>query len=244
MTDYTGYAQWKSWPRERFGQWSAEQAAYFRAELARTSLLPESGLRIFEIGFGNGAFAAWVTARGCTYRGVELIDELVEVGRSSGYDVYRTNEQIWQDLSGSEIDLFVAFDVFEHIAISDLEDTLAGIRDALRVGGCVLARVPSGDSPFGRANQNGDLTHRISLGSSAVRQLAARAGLEVVDIGPPRLPVAGVGGMRMIRRLLVHAARGIIGRVFSLVYFDGRPVVMTSNMTFVLRKAAATVGEE
>jgi hypothetical protein len=53
----------------------------------------------------------------------------------------------------------------------------------LRNGGVFIARFPNGDSPFGLANQNGDLTHVTAIGSEKFRYLVQRLDSDLLFIG-------------------------------------------------------------
>ena len=239
MSSYQGYEDWKQWTENSFGTWTAADAAYFSAELARSGVTSCKGVRIFEIGFGNGAFAGYVRSKGSKYSGAELNETLIERARELGLDVFEGG--IKQPLAtGSQgaFDVVVAFDVLEHLDVVDIKSFLIDANKLLRPGGVVLARVPSGDSPFGRAIFHGDITHRTALGSSAVRQLATQTGFAVIDIGPPRLPLLGLGPVRAMRRGAIRFAQKIIARLINLVFHDGQPRVITANLVFVLKTPA------
>lgn len=240
---FDDYCDWKAWSAESFGVCSGEKAAYFAAELAGTPLPAYKALRVVEIGFGNGEFARWAHTQGFQYTGIEAIPDLVARGRKADFDVHDGDwRRLFASIPPASLDLVVAFDVVEHLDLVEAEALLRTICTALRPGGCFLGRTPSGDSPFGRVAQHSDLTHRLTLGSRAIRQLAARHGFEVHDIRPPRVPVTGFGPRRAVRRLLVLGAQRLIGSVVNLVFHHGTPTVMTSNMVFVLARPAARPG--
>lgn len=241
---FDDYCDWKAWSAESFGVCSRERAAYFDAELAGTPLSVHPALRVVEIGFGNGELARWACAKGFQYTGTEAIPELVARGRAAGFDVHDADwRRLFTSIPPASLDLVVAFDLIEHLDLGEAEALLHTICTALRPGGCLLGRTPSGDSPFGRVAQHSDLTHRLTLGSRAIRQLAARHGFEVHDIRPPRVPITGLGLRRAVRRLLVFGAQRVIGSVINLAFHHGTPTVMTSNMVFVLTRPAARPGD-
>ncbi len=235
--DLDRYADWKGWAAETFGVFTREEAAYFAAELRRAFPDADSGLEIFELGFGNGAFAGWACAQGHGYSGSERIPELLSRASAAGFQVFDADaDSPFAKLGPESLDIVVAFDVLEHMELALVEEVLRDVRAALRPGGCLLARVPSGDSPFGRGTLHGDLTHRLALGSSAVRQLAVRGGFTVADIGPPRLPLRGVGVRRAVRRALILSMQKPVAKFINLVFHHGHPLVITSSLVFVLRK--------
>jgi SAM-dependent methyltransferase len=238
---FRGYREWKGWTAESFGVCGPVQAAYYAAELARARLETGRPLDVMEVGFGNGEFAGWAHAQGFSYTGSELVPELRRQATAAGFRVYDGDcGRLPADLGPQSLDLVVAFDVLEHLELEALEALLAGVHVVLRPGGCLLARVPSGDSPFGRATQHGDLTHRLTLGTSAVEQLAARHRFLVVDVGAPRLPLRGVGLRRAARRALLLAAQKMIGGIINATFHANQRRVITGSLVFVLRKPAGT----
>ena len=240
MDSYQGYESWKQWDKATFGSWSALEAAYFSAELKRVGIETCEDLRIYEIGFGNGAFAGYVRSRGGEYFGSELNEALVGRAREFGLNVFEVGiKQLMATDKPASFDLVVAFDVMEHLDVADIKSFLLDATELLKPGGVLLARVPSGDSPFGRAIFHGDITHRTALGSSAIRQLASQTGFEVFDIGPPRFPIFCVGWVRAIRRSGIRLAQILLSRLINLVFHDGQPRVITANLVFVLRKPVA-----
>lgn len=235
--DFDGYREWKDWSAESFGTYSPAAAVYYEVELARTGLDLGTRLDVLELGFGNGEFAGWARSKGFAYAGSELIPELRDRAAAAGFRAYDGHsDRMFAELGTGRLDLVAAFDVLEHMELDALESLLDSVHRALRPGGCILARVPSGDSPFGRAIYHGDLTHRLALGSSAVRQLAVRHEFHVADIGPPRLPLRGVGLRRAARRVLVLSAQKVVARLINATFHHNQPRVITSNLVFVLRK--------
>jgi SAM-dependent methyltransferase len=228
------YVAWKRWAQERFGEYTPSDAVYFAAELATAGLPDLAGRRVLEIGYGNGAFGAWAISRGAHYAGIEIEDELIARGAAVGWRVARSLEEL--DASGwsAGVDLVAAFDVFEHIDAAQLPELLAACLARLAPGGLLLARVPSGDSPFGRAIQHGDPTHRVVLGSHRVRHLAASLGCELRQLREPALPLRGLGTRTFLRRALARLVKAIVHPVVARVLMDDAGAIVSPNLVFVM----------
>lgn len=230
----TDYAEWKGWRPDSFGTVSNEQRLYYSTELQRSGVASLRGLKVMEVGFGDGGFGSWVLDEGGQWAGTELIPELVtralELGREAHVGTFP--ESLWL----GEVDVIAAFDVVEHMTAGDAMEFMVWAAARLRPGGMLIARVPSGDSPFGRAVQNGDLTHLLALGSSAVHHLAATAGLAVVRIEGAALPARHLGPVRFLRRGAVLAARRLLFPFIRVVLMGNPGAVLEPVMTFALRK--------
>lgn len=236
MSSYVRYRDWKGWSSDPFGVCSPASAIYFSKELRHSGVLSVAGNTILEIGFGNGEFARWARDSGARYIGTELIDELVEQGVRAGFDVRDAKEPLDGFLSEQSIDLVVAFDVFEHFEAEALRSALHSAYHALRPSGRLIARVPSGDSPFSRAIQHGDATHRLVIGSSMVRQLADEAGFSVHCVREPVFPLQGLGIKTFLRRAAVRCIQKVAFPVLARAFMGGGQPVLTPNMVFVLVK--------
>jgi|SRR5579883_372560 len=235
MDGHAQYREWKNWDQEAFGRHGRSEAAYFHAEMVRAGLLGRGSLRILEIGFGNGGFAGWSRAQGWHYTGTERDPSLVTRARAAGFDAYEASLPLGSLAETASLDLVIAFDVLEHLDFSETTGLLRAARPLLKPSGIVLARFPSGDSPFAGAIQRGDLTHRSVIGSGIIEQLARSAGFDVVMIGAPLLPLQGVGLLSALRRAAIRLARAIIGFILRRVYYDNQPRVLEPNMVVILR---------
>lgn len=233
------YLSWKNWSREEFGKYSREDAIYFTGELARCGITTFAGLRVAELGFGNGAFAGWIRDSGGHWVGLEIIPALLDRARDAGFEAQSGPDRLVVLAPGSSLDLIAAFDVLEHLALDEIRTFLTGARKSLKPGGLLVARIPSGDSPFSTAIFRGDITHRTLLGSSAVRQLAAEAGFEAVQIRPPILPVWGLGPGRFVRRVALLPMRVMAFWFVRNVLMGNASAVVSPNMIAVLRKEGA-----
>ena len=236
LGEYIGYHTWKEWTGDAFGTFNSTEAAYFVLEMRKSGIVNINAKRVVELGFGNGVFAGWAKQQGAIYVGTELIPELIARGTAAGFDVQSAACPLTSFTTNNSIDLVVAMDVFEHIDTSALQNLLIEAGSCLRPGGLVVARVPSGDSPFARSIQHGDLTHRIILGSSAIRQLASQSGFVVKAIREPAFPIRGLGARVFIRRLAIVCARRIIYPLITQVLMGGGRPVLTPNLVCVLEK--------
>jgi 2-polyprenyl-3-methyl-5-hydroxy-6-metoxy-1,4-benzoquinol methylase len=175
------YTSWKDWEPDRFGQWSRRQARYFDWHVARCGLAGSgAGRRLLEVGYGNGAFLGWARGQGFEVMGIEAQPVLLERARNMGWAVASSVDELD---AAAQFDLVVAIDVVEHLSAEQCSALLAAAVARLAPRGCILLRVPNGDSPFGRAHQHGDLTHTATYGLSKLRQLAAMHKLEIAAYG-------------------------------------------------------------
>ena len=229
------YRAWKSWAPEGFGAVQAEDAASYELELRRSGVPMDRKLRVLELGFGNGSFASWVRSRGWPYMGTELDPELVSRARQHGVEAHQAGVVSLASIAhGRAFDLIVAFDVLEHMTIREIEQLLTELRGVLVRDGRVVARFPSGDSPFSRAIQHGDLTHQSIIGSGIITQLALQTGFRVAQVRACSLPIFGLGFRRAARRLGIRVARVLITRFVNAAFNDNQARVVEPNMLVVL----------
>jgi len=235
---YAGeYRTWKAWQADRFGKFTAADALAFRSELKRSGIPLDRPFSVLEIGFGNGLFASWVAAQGWSFVGTELDPELIRRARTSGLEAHSFDAGLITAAAGRTFDLVVAFDILEHLTLDQIVELLTIIRTILAPRGRFIARFPSGDSPFSRSLQYGDITHKSVIGSGIVMQLALRTGFRVLQVRAPMLPIFGVGWRRGFRRLCVRILQAGITRIVNLGFHDNQPRVVGANMVIVLEPA-------
>ena len=236
--EYSGYLQWKGWAATHFGSFGRQEARYFAQEIENSGVKNLAKQRVVELGFGNGSFAAWATSQAANYAGIELQPELVEFGQRAGFEMYPAQTPLPEIFPENSVDCIVAFDVFEHIDIQQLAILLEQCARILRKDGIVVGRIPSGDSPFSGAIQHGDITHRSVLGTSALRQLAAGAGLRVEDVREPAFPLFGAGPATFFRRITVLTLRKMTNLFIAHVLMGNSGAVLTPNLVFTMRKSS------
>jgi 2-polyprenyl-3-methyl-5-hydroxy-6-metoxy-1,4-benzoquinol methylase len=230
------YLDWKEWHGESFGALTSERRKYFSAELKRLKKPLMPGSRVLEIGFGNGFFLAYASELGMIISGTELNADLVREGVKRGLDVHHTNSV--SCFPKESFDFVVAFDVLEHIPQEELCGFMKEVHAVLRPGGVFLARFPNGDSPFGLINQNGDMTHVTSLGSSKVRHLAAASAMQVLFIGGEVEPLLGTSGLFILHRIISWPFKYILNIFINFVILGRRNIAFCSlNLIAILKKA-------
>ncbi|HWK20768.1 MAG TPA: class I SAM-dependent methyltransferase [Microbacteriaceae bacterium] len=231
---YESYVEWKNWGH-KFGSLERGDSKYFTKELREIERRGEIH-DVLELGFGDGRFLAYCRERGWQATGIELIPELVELAKSSGFGALLADQVA--TLPDASFDLIAAFDVLEHIPPSDSVEFLTGIRQKLRPGGSVILRFPNADTALGNPFQYGDPTHVNAIGLLKLRYYAASAELQVSRF-------RGSKG-RSFETSLVHGLHrytGLpIGRVLAgikrAIYLPDVPVVLSSpNVIAVLRLA-------
>lgn len=169
------YIEWKAWRPDSFAKPTRHESAYFLKLMKLVKLKPLS--RALEIGFGNGSFLGFARNQGLDIDGVELIPELVNLAKENGYKAHCSIDDIKKD----EYDLIVMFDVLEHIDSDLIINELIKLKDLLATNGKILIRTPNGASPFGLANQHGDITHITVVTESKVAYWAKESGLRLTS---------------------------------------------------------------
>jgi len=233
------YLEWKGWQVVDFGRFGPEDSLNFYRELHVSGIDSVQGLRVGELGYGNGVFAGWVRAEGGNWVGREAVPELQQRAAQAGFQVIAAQDEFSIAYGPEGLDLIVGFDVIEHMDLDEIRSFLSEAREALKPGGLLLARFPSGDSPFSGAIFHGDLTHRTLLGSSAVHQLALEAGLEVCQIRSPILPVWGLGPVRAARRMAIWFIQMLTFPFIRTALMGHGNAVLSPNMVIVLKKNGA-----
>ncbi|MGD1923109.1 MAG: class I SAM-dependent methyltransferase [Paracoccaceae bacterium] len=227
------YRDWKSWDRESFAELTLEARCYYGAELAAAGVAGRN-LSVLEIGFGNGGIAAFCREMGWTYKGTEIDTEQVDSARDAGFGVSLAGDDLAAMFQDRSFDLIAAFDVMEHLTLDENTEFLRNARSLLKPSGKLVARFPSGDSPFSFGMQNGDMTHRCHIGSGIVRQLCIASGMQSEQIRGPSFPIRGLGLRRGLRRALIAALRWPVRRFVQIVFMDNQPRVIDPNMVVVL----------
>jgi 2-polyprenyl-3-methyl-5-hydroxy-6-metoxy-1,4-benzoquinol methylase len=226
----TSYTEWKDWREEDFGKPSPAEERYFDAEIsARVS--GSDRIALLEIGFGNGSLLGWAKSRFGAVSGVEQSSLLVERARRAGFNAHESIEAFPVQ---PEYDAIVAMDVLEHMTSAQIDDLLKAVALRLKPGGCFIARFPNGDSPFGRINQNGDVTHINAIGCMKMTYFAERSRLDLEYIAAPAWVPQGSLKNRLGQRW-ERGMRFLIERAIASLYLPHR---MTFDMNYVavLRK--------
>lgn len=236
--DAVAYLEHKGWgDPDRFGRLSPAEAAVYDAMIGRAGRRFESGARVLEVGFGDGAFLRFAAGRGWRVSGVEVQPVLVDVARRAGFDVWHA--ATLEAVETASVDLLVAFDVLEHLGPSELVAFMREVARVLTPAGRFVARFPNGDSPLGLVNQNGDLTHVSAIGSVKAKHLATVAGLALHWYGgePPAPPAPGLRARA--QRLASRLVTGVVNRVVNrlILPHDSRLPFCSANVVAVYRHA-------
>lgn len=231
--NYDNYETAKNWEEEQFGKFCKYDALYYRAEL-KSGLNNKSlkGLKILEIGFGNGGFLGWCQSLSIEAVGVELNPTLVSRGRHHGMNVYNSINEI----PSQKFDVVLAIDVLEHIKRDDLVEFLKALHLICNDNATLIFRFPNGDNPFAYYLQNGDVTHQTAIGSAMITQLAALSGYYIHQIHGTATPIIGMGFMRVAKVLIGSAIRNALGFVIELTLMGGRKISWSSSIVAVLKK--------
>lgn len=172
---YERYDIFKGW--DEYFSTSPEQKKYFQKEFKDIDV---AGKRILEIGFGSGALLSWLSEKAKSVTGIEINSRSLENAKSLGYEAYPDLDLLRRNDS-TAFDVVVAFDVFEHLTVPELESLLRKIKSILADNGKLIIRVPNGRSPWGLANQYGDLTHKTVLSDLRIAQLGLETGFDLKE---------------------------------------------------------------
>jgi len=224
---YDDYHAWKGWRDERDAEGEVTRAL---AELRMADVPPPA--RLLEVGFGDGAVLKRARALGYRCAGLERVGAPLPEFGTAEIDA-RTG--LPDRFAGEMFDLIAAFDVFEHLTVPDLIETLRGLAERLTPNGRLVARFPNMASPFGLVNQHGDITHLTALSPGSFAQVARLAGFEIVRVANGATVLGGGRGLRALLKPVALLTRKLIELVLSFAYY-GRVTPLSPSVVVVARR--------
>ena len=194
------------------------------------------GVRILEIGCGDGAFVYFLQQEGFTNAlGIDVSPEQVAVGEALSIGNLRVaNAGSFLRESETKYDLIIARDVIEHFTKQETFDLLSLISSRLNIGGQFVMQVPNGEGIFYTSIFFGDYTHEMAYTTSSIRQLFLNTGFsrsQCYSTGP--VPHSFLGWLRKFLwnlRVLVH-------RFWKMVETGNPYGIFTSNLIAIGTKA-------
>ncbi|MEO9634394.1 MAG: methyltransferase domain-containing protein [Parasphingorhabdus sp.] len=226
--NYQDYEVWKGW--DKFFQTSAGQAAYYRRECDQLDL---SGAQILEMGFGSGTFLNWARQQGASLSGTEVNPVLTKKAEENGVDVLPLDLASSVATCQAKFDAIFAFDVMEHLSMSQIDSTLDAFEALLKPGGRAILRFPNGRSPFGLPSQKGDPTHLVALSDKIFDAKLVGRDLKIVRYGGAAR-IAGQGIAKKIIYRIRYLVRDLISALLNFAY--AMDMVWEPVVTIVLEK--------
>ncbi len=199
--------------------------------------LTQTPSKIFEVGFGQGHFLLWAKEKGHEVHGTEVIPELANTIRKQAipHVLNRKIQDLTPEITGTDFDLIMAFDVLEHLYLQEILNFLLLSYKILKPGGQIIVRVPNGQSPFSRFYQNGDATHVTELSGAKLKQLANKIGFQITMIRNSARPLGKNTKQKFLRKI-TYLLRDIIGYSIARIFWGDTTTPMDPNITIVLKK--------
>lgn len=102
------------------------------------------GVRVLDVGCGNGYIAGCLLDLGCTVVGIDLSEQGISIARDNypqaRFEVLPADHELLERLGEEPFDVVIATEVIEHLY--DPPDFAAGCFEALRPGGRVILSAP------------------------------------------------------------------------------------------------------
>ncbi len=200
-------------------------------------LLPvDKQARILDLGCGIGDFLYHLRNKGYTnFYGVDISSQQVEYCRQHVSDRVELADgrNFLADKKGV-YDLISAHDVMEHIPKQELLPYLELVRDALKVGGIFIMRVPNMSNPLGLDARYNDFTHEVGFTGKSIEQVLGISGFKQVAMLPPRkIPVRSLPNL--IRLIMVRLSHRAVKFLYYMLDYTV-PQNLDKNLVAVARK--------
>lgn len=227
------YLEWKAWG-DKFGKITANQRKYFDNELRNIELKKEGEINVLEIGFGNGEFLEYCRNKGWKIEGLEVNYKLIQKACYEGY-IAKESKYI-NEYEENYFDIIAAFDVLEHLDEGETLEILNSINRILKENGVFIARFPNGDSPFGLKNQNGDVTHKQSIGMGKIQYYSNVTQFEVLYLGKPAHVVWCKSLKKLIYGLIILPVIKFLNIIVVYGFYQGARInFFSENLVAILR---------
>jgi SAM-dependent methyltransferase len=161
----------------------AVEKAYLYDRLVRPWLPADTARPIGELACGHGSFLHWLKSRNfARAAGVDSSAEQVALARHAGASVDLDDVNRWLARQApSSFAALIAIDLVEHLAKDDFMELLRATHLALAPGGCLILRLPNGDSPLVGRNLFNDITHIWTYTANCLQSLGAMHGFSAFE---------------------------------------------------------------
>jgi 2-polyprenyl-3-methyl-5-hydroxy-6-metoxy-1,4-benzoquinol methylase len=182
----------------------------FETRLAFLKETPVSGVRVLDVGCGEGSFAAGLLAADAEVVGVDVAEEPLRRARRShpGLDLRLLASEARWDFQDASFDLVWAGEVLEHVV--DTAGWLSELRRVLRSGGVLALSTPSvGRASLMRAAvSRAAFAERFDPRSDHLRFYSAATLRRLLeDFGFAQIEIRTDGTLLGARTLLARAVR-------------------------------------
>ena len=236
------YLKYKNWSEDNFGFFDKNEKMKFSSELKRIDRKLYPGIKILEIGYGNGGFLKYATSNNYDVVGLETNGLLVETAIKNGYNCYSADQM--EKFLPQSFDIIVAFNVLEHISQESFLPYLKSLNNLLNRDGRLLAVFPNGDSPLGLPNQNGDLTHLNFIGKGKINYISDNLDMKIIYFGGESQPIFGVGFRLSIYRVLTIPIKFILNYMLNILFTPRNKISYLSSNLVVVLQSGKKVNEE
>jgi len=175
------YSSYRAYKNYKSPTLAAKDSARFDAEIWNPAAFT-AALNCLEIGSGEGAFLAYLAAKGVThFQGIDHDPALKAVQPPQSAAHFECAD-VWEYLQANAVQPFdrvVLLDVLEHFTPEEGFRLISAIKAVLGKDGKIVIKVPNASSPWGINYQFGDLTHKTAYNGESLRQLATACGCQV-----------------------------------------------------------------
>lgn len=201
------------------------ESSYEGFEREYSDFLPgNKNAAILDVGCGMGHFVSYLQSKGFqNVRGVDHSAEQVECCLSAGLPVSKIDD-VFEFLKSQKnsFDLIMMSDVLEHFDKNEVMQVLKDLRDALKIGGTLLLRVPNMSSIYGLHARYLDFTHEVGFTESSLNQVLLCTGFSKIYIRDNKIPF-GFAPKRFARWWFYWMWRKVLNFILLIEVGEDKP---------------------
>lgn len=165
---------------------------------------------IYEVACGPGIMLRFLREEGYTnLAGSDFAACQVDLAKAAGLPVKQSDSLLeLQCLGAATLDCVIGLDFVEHLPKEEFMRFLELSHRALKVGGCLILRLPNGSSPLVGLHLFNDITHQWAYTTHAMRALFHMFGFKDVVFVDETVP--SIREKRWIKVPLTRLAQGLL----------------------------------